>query len=321
MKASKTPRLNEDVWRIIITHLAWRDPENEYLTACERYDDRRLVDERHEYDPTSRFHSKRKVKVYSALLNLSLVNRELHDWVSDELYKHIHPCHQVGFKNIPLLLRTLAESPKIRSRVKHITLLYTCQHWGKHLKHWGEDLSPYSTIKWMMLRPKESDFQQAREFLDPMNIGKMDPFARAVLRTAGLELIVPSNVLSIYGPVALDQSTWDLQLPSIGWQERACAALVCLSTGLRSLSVQDPLPPSHFKLPWGGWDMNAFESIIRRVRNHPIADFGKSVFQMLEAVSLSTSKHPTVSQEAFSVYSSPRLTEFQAVGFLDMKDW
>ncbi|KAK3341066.1 hypothetical protein B0H65DRAFT_579391 [Neurospora tetraspora] len=138
------------------------------------------------------------------------------------------------------------------------------------------------------------------------DIKKMDMQAQGIIDTAGLELAnLPINR-------RVKKST--------AWLERALAALVCLSTGLRSLSIQDPPPASGWKSAWmWSFDVDGFERVIRNIRDLPTSQ-GK-IFQKLEAVSVLTTRSKNDSKEAFTVYSSPRLTGFQALGFLSMKDW
>lgn len=66
-------------------------------------------------------------------------------------------------------------------------------------------------------------------------------------------------------------------------------------------------------------DIDGFEHTIRKIRRIP-SSCGK-IFQQLEGVSIATTRFKNDSDEAFSVYSSPLQTGFQALGFLIMRDW
>ncbi|KAJ4398300.1 hypothetical protein N0V85_006315 [Neurospora sp. IMI 360204] len=309
--SNETPNFPEEVWRLIIQHGVTMTATSDYRT-WECYHSF-LINDQLRQDPTTQFNHQRERRDYTAMLNLALTCRFFHGLVADELYQNIVLCDGHGIKreNLALLLRTLVEHPEIRDRVKHITVVPSLGGTTNVVPwSWSGGNEPESpnptTLRLMGYGARSFDYRHASTFLREKDINTMDMQAQGIIDTAGLEL---AN-LPIHRKVK--QST--------AWLERALAALVCLSTGLRSLSIQDPLPTSGWKPAWmWSFDVDGFERLIRTIRQLPTSQ-GK-IFQKLEAVSVLTTRQKNDSKEAFTVYSSPRLTGFQALGFLRMKDW
>ncbi|EAA30058.2 hypothetical protein GE21DRAFT_4986 [Neurospora crassa] len=306
MTSSTTPRtlpaLPEEIWRLIIQHGVTMQATSDFRTwPCDHSNE--LNDQRL-HDPTTRFDHQRERRDYAAMLPLAQTSKFFSRLVANELYQNIVLCDYHGIRRdqVTLLLRTLVEAPKSRERVKHITVVpfFHCEWQARPgvpeppagLRLMGKDALP-------------GDYQGAVTFLQEKDVKKLDRQAQGIIDIAGLELAhVPENRMF---------------KASIGWLERALAALVCLSSGLRSLSIQDPPPSSGWSAAHTQMDIDGFEHTIRKIRKLP-SSYGK-IFQQLEAVSIATTRFKNDSDEAFSVYSSPRLTGFQALGFLHMKDW
>ncbi|EGO58342.1 hypothetical protein NEUTE1DRAFT_110460 [Neurospora tetrasperma FGSC 2508] len=306
MTSSKTPRtlpaLPEEIWRLIIQHGVTLRATSDFRTW--RCDHSNEINDQRLHDPTTRFDHQRERRDYAAMLPLAQTSKFFSRLVANELYQNIVLCdyHGIGRGQFTLLLRTLVEAPKSRDRVKHITIVpfFDCE-WQPR----PEDPEPPAGLRLMGKEALPVDYQGAVTFLQEKDVEKLDRQAQGIIDIAGLELAhVPENRMF---------------KASIGWLERALAALVCLSSGLRSLSIQDPPPSSGWVPGCPRMDIDGFEHTIRKIRKLP-SSYVK-IFQQLEAVSIATTRFKNDSDEAFSVYSSPLLTGFQALGFLIMRDW
>ncbi|KAK3951822.1 hypothetical protein QBC32DRAFT_391511 [Pseudoneurospora amorphoporcata] len=292
-------RLHHDIWRILIRHQVRKEPD---LSDCSKWPPFELNDTSL-YDTTDQFDHQRIDWDYETLLGLSQSSRLLNDVVAEVLYNNIvlgDGPGDVNREHFLLLLRTLAKRPEFCHRIRHITIV-------PGLGGCSREDPGKAAIRLMGKGARKNDLEQAVTFLRVSDIRKLDMQAQTILNTAGLELAqgkCPSNC-------AIKKST--------PWLERALAALVCFCPDIRSLRFREPVPAAGWTKRCVPFDIDGFERIIRKVREH--ATTQGNMFQYLEAVSILSSRQKIASKEAFSVYSSPRLTGFQALGFLSMKDW